>query len=233
MISLLIFSSCEKDPPVPKIVIGSLDLLDMTYYGDKNIYASYGEDSSLELDLDDDGLADLLFYVAASDSSVDKDKRGSTVSSSNDKVEICMMPSTEDLFRVRSHANDEVVEYLYNERSHFYCPECIDLGVSYQTYFTSPVIFLKKDTLSDVGQWSGNVQVLSNFDQGKVTSNQEEEFPSYNYIVTGFWNSVDNGYLIFRLKEGTRQYRYGWIKIVMNDHRGISISEKALTKEIY
>ena len=141
-----------------------------------------------------------------------------------------MMASTEDLYRVRSYNNDITLEYLYNERSHFYCADCTDLGISYQTFFTSPVIYLKNDTLKDVGQWSGGVMVLSTFDRGKVSSSSEQEFPSYNYIITGFWNTVENGYLIFRLKEDKQLYRYGWIKISLTDHRGINITEKAIAR---
>ncbi|MCD6347465.1 MAG: hypothetical protein J7L96_08610 [Bacteroidales bacterium] len=230
---LLVFSSCEKDPPIPALLIGSTDLMDVSYYGHLVKFANYGEEHSLQIDVDDDGTDDITFFIMANDSLGDHDRKGSTVSTSNDNLEICMMASTEDLFKVRSYEGDVTKEYLYNERSHFYCPDCTDLGVSYQTYFTSPVIFLKSDTLAALGQWSGGVQVLSTLDQGKVISTEDQEFQTYNYIVTGFWNTVENGYMIFRLKVAPQQYRYGWVKISLTDYRGINITEKAISTATY
>ncbi len=110
IVTLTSLLSCEKDPPVPAIIIGNSELMDVSYYGHLVKFAKYGEEHSLQLDVNDDGTDDLVFNVMASDSLGNHDKRGSTVSVSNNKLEICMMASTEDLYRVRSYNNDITLE---------------------------------------------------------------------------------------------------------------------------
>jgi len=224
--------SCEKTNIAPNFFIGDDSLVEMSWYAHMNIHAAYGNQETMELDVNGDGEADLVFFSFAQDSAGEGDKRGSSVWAANKSVEIGYLASAEDLFSMAKTVDGQRIEYIYNERSHFYCEECQDLGRHNETFFTSPAIFLQGDSLGSNIEWSTYTHILSNFDQSKVQTGHKNNGPIFNYIVSGFWATVEHGYMVFRIKEGLKNYRYGWLKMSVTDHRAVNISEMGVQKDL-
>lgn len=184
----------------------------------------------MEVDVNDDGIMDIKFHASATDSMGEGDKRGSVVWCINKEVEIGYLASAESLYKMASSASGTYVEYVYNERSHFFCEDCQNLGKHNETFFTSPAILLQADSIASNLQWSSSTQILSNFDKSRVSGSDEGDAPVYNYIISGFWATVDHGYMVFRIKTGVRKYRYGFMKLMVEDHRHLVVTEKGLQK---
>ena len=226
---IALFSSCQKEFFQPDFRIGNREGLTIQPIENKYTEACYGHEKVIEWDVDNNGEPDLKFYTYAVDSMGDQDKRGSSVWSLDGDVEFGYRISKEQLYSVSKNSNKVKREIIYNERSHFYCPNCQNLGMKSDRFtFSSPVLLKYGNYLSNDIKWSDKLQILSQLDQSRQFSKEKDNVLVYNNILSGIWDDNDEGYLPFRIKLSLGKYKYGWIKLRVVDHRRIEFFEIAL-----
>ena len=225
---LLVFGSCQKQMLPDTFRIGNSYGIEFQSLDNIFTEACYGSENVTELDVDGDGKLDLKFYTYAMDSLGDLDRRGSAVWSINGDIEFGYLIEYEDLYSVKEKTDKGEREVIYNERSHYYCPDCQNLSSRKDRMsFSSPVMLKMGHGLSPDIKWSDKLQILSQFDQSRQFNKEEGNTQIYNNILTGVWDDSSEGYLPFRKKASFGNYNYGWIKIKVIDHRRIEFFEIA------
>lgn len=222
----LTFSSCQKELLPDNFIIGNLEGVSVRQLQNQYTHSEYGEEEVLSIDVDDDGIADFKFYTYAVDSLGDQDKRGSSVWTLDTDIEFGYQIAYEELFSVTKSSAKGKREIIYNERSHFYCAACQNLSQNKNRFsFSSPVLLSEGSRLDTDIKWSDKLQILSQFDQSRQFSKEENNIPIYNNILTGIWDKNGEGYLPFRIRLSFVKYQYGWIKLRVIDHRRIEFFE--------
>lgn len=120
---------------------------------------------------------------------------------------------------------------VFNERSHYNCEECQNLGQYYdEVAFSSPVLYSKNDLLDKNIKWSHKLQQLSEYDRSFRTDVKYDN-PTQNNIFKGYWNTANDtfveGYLPIRSKT-SNPAKYGWIKLRITNHSQVEVLEIAL-----
>ena len=231
---LFTFGSCQKELFPDSFHIGCDDGMALKLVNNKCAEAKYGEEKAIELDVDEDGQPDLKFYTYATDSLGDQDRRGSSVWSLDGNIEFGYEVKYEDLYSVTKSSSQCLKEIIYNARSHFYCPDCQNLGIKKSKFsYSTPVMLQEGNTLSREIKWSDKLQILSQLDQSRQYSKEKGNTMIYNNILAGIWDRKTEGYIPIRKQARFGKYQYGWIKIRVVDHRRIEIYEIGLQDQIH
>ena len=234
IIIVLAFSNCQKETIPDNFVIGSNNGVSVKLLEDQFSYSTYGQEEVLWIDVNDDGENDFKFFTYAVDSLGDQDKRGSSVWSTNHDIEFGYQIAYEDLFSVTKESEKGKRKIIYNERSHFYCALCQNLSQKNKRFsFSSPVLLSEGSSLSNGIKWSDKLQILSQLDQSRQFSEEENNIPVYNNIMTGIWDKIELGYIPFRIKISFGKHQYGWIKLQVLDHRRIELFEIGLQDIVF
>ncbi len=232
-IILLALGSCQKELIPSNFLIGSGEGVSIILIENSITESCYGQEKVIELDVDNNGRPDLKFFTYAIDSLGDQDRRGSSVWSLEGCIEFGYKIAYEELYSVKVNLDKVQREVIYNERSHFYCPDGQNLGRrDDRSTFSSPVLLKEGSKLSKEIKWSDKLQILSHLDQSRQFSKEVDNTQIYNNILTGVWDEGDVGYLPFRIKSWFNSYQYGWIKLRVIDHRRIEFFEIGLQNEI-
>lgn len=225
----LAFSSCQKELLPDNFVIGNSNGVVIKELKNQVTSSGYGQEDVLLFDVNNDGESDFKFYTYAMDSLGDQDKRGSCVWTLDTDIQFGYQIAYETLFSVTEDSDKGLRKIIYNERSHFNCAICQNLSHKKDLVtFSSPVLLSEGNSLNTEIKWSDKLQILSQLDQSRQFSKENDDLRVYNNIQTGIWDEKGEGYIPFRIKNSFTKYTYGWIKLRVVDHRRIEFFEIAI-----
>ncbi|MCD6347680.1 MAG: hypothetical protein J7L96_09700 [Bacteroidales bacterium] len=228
-ILVLLLFSCKKEVP-ESFIFGlpgsdmSVELLQPAFQLTIGANDSYDYD----LDIDQDGTADLRFSGYSGIASSGQTTNGWDVSTLNKSFEFAAEEVQHSFSQCRLETEDRTYITYFSDKSSYQCDNELSACDRVEKKW-SPFMYSPGDKVEKRPDWRNESTLLTSFHYhndyiGHVENN--EVFSAY-YEVYGNWPGAENKYLLIRDTKGHKD-KYGWIRLSFISTYSIEISEYAL-----
>jgi hypothetical protein len=226
--------SCKKEPIEPINSDGSLIFGNIppnfnitTFDSSVSIIAAWHSSASYQFDIDSDGVNDFKLNSVYSASPGGIDQREASIDVLNSTFQISVSTLLDSIFQCKYIENDTLKSITYyNGIGGYSCSGSNLNSFSRVDTTVCPKIYSIGDTIGNEGNWVSNSVKFSIFNN----DNLWVLFPVQNTcIFRGNWNNTNMKYLLFRINNNG-QFRYGWLKLSIDEYNHIRFHEYAMQK---